>query len=166
MKIQEFPLFESLNATQVANFVWACTEVRYEEGASIIRQGERGDSVFFLTEGEARVFLVRDGEETDLTVLKPPAVLGEMELLTGKPRTAWVRAMTDVTALTIPFDTLRARMRDGDVGTLKVMCAIAGVLAHRLMDMDRKLGKLSEGNATMRVVLTDFRLKLLSEWGH
>lgn len=164
MKLKESPIFEGLNATQFANFVSACTEERYEPGASIIKQGERGDAVFFVLEGEARVFIVRDGEETELTVLRPPAVIGEMQLLTERPRTAWVRAVSEVTVLMIPFEALRARIEDGDVGTLKIMYAIARVLAHRLMAMDRKLGKISEGNATVRQSLSDFNVRLMSEW--
>ena len=164
MKLKESPIFESLNPTQFANFVSACTEVRYEPGEPIIKQGERGDAVFFMMEGEARVFIVRAGEETDLTTLRPPAVIGEMQLLTEKPRTAWVRAVGEVTALMIPFDALRARIKDGDVGALKIMYAIAQVLAHRLMAMDRKLGKLSERNAAVRESLSQFNQKKLGEW--
>ena len=164
MKLKESPIFESLNPTQFANFVSACAEVRYGPGASIIKQGERGDAVFFLTAGEARVFIVRQGEETELTTLRPPAVIGEMQLLTEKPRTAWVRATTEVTALMIPFDALRTRIEDGDVGTLKIMYAISRVLADRLMAMDRKLGKLSESNSNVRESLSDAKVKVLSEW--
>ena len=164
MKLEDSPIFEGLNATQFANFVSACTEVHYEPGATIITQGERGEDVLFMTEGEARVFIVGYGTETDLAILRPPAVIGEMQLLTDKPRTAWVRATTDVKALTITFDALRARINDGDVGTLRIMYAIAQVLAHRVMAMDRKLSTILEENSGMRESLSDFRLRLFNEW--
>ena len=60
----------------------------------IIVQDEPGDSLFVVVEGTVEVFLRRhDGEEVDLGTRPQGAVLGEMSLLTGAPRSATVRAV-------------------------------------------------------------------------
>ena len=159
MKIEQFPVFGNLNPTQFANFLAACTEENYPAGASIIKQGDHGEAVFFMIEGEARVSILNDGERLDLALLRPPAVIGEMELLTGEPRAATVEAKTEVSALMMPFDLVLARVKDGDVGTLKVIYTISRVLAHRLAAMDHKLAELPR-----REDLADFRRNLLTDW--
>lgn len=163
MKIEAFPALAGLNATQVANFVSACTEARFERGSVIIRQGERGDALYFVLEGRARVFL-NNGEPTDLAEIGPPAVIGEMEILTDQPRTASVEAVTNVRAMSMPFEILRDRIKDGDPATLKVMFAVARVLAHRLAAMDHKLESLVEGKTMRKEELQDFKRKLFTDW--
>ena len=60
----------------------------------IIVQDEPGDSLFVVVDGTVEVFLRRhDGEEVDLGTRPQGAVLGEMSLLTGAPRSATVRAV-------------------------------------------------------------------------
>ena len=60
----------------------------------IIVQDEPGDSLFVVVDGTVEVFLRRDdGEEVHLGTRPQGAVLGEMSLLTGAPRSATVRAV-------------------------------------------------------------------------
>jgi CRP-like cAMP-binding protein len=100
-----------------------------------------------------------------LCTISAPAVLGEMEFLTGKPRTASVRTLSDVTLLGISFETLRGRVSNGDPGTLQLFVVLSEILARRLT---RTTEMLAELEATVpgaqRRELQDFRSKLLSDW--
>jgi small-conductance mechanosensitive channel/CRP-like cAMP-binding protein len=64
-------------------------------GATIVRQGEAGDSLFILAEGALEVRAVRDGVEMPPDRIVPGDVFGEMSLLTGQQRSATVSATTD-----------------------------------------------------------------------
>ena len=94
--------------------VFACAkERRYEPNETIIRQGHRGDSLFVVLDGEARV-LLRDFDETvrAIATLTRGSVAGEMSLITQEPATADVVAMTEVRALVLSaadFDGLTAK---------------------------------------------------------
>lgn len=93
----------------------------------IIRQGEVGDSMFVVIEGRARVYLRPEGHETiELTVNGPGSYFGEMALLTGQPRGAFVRAIDDVVLLEIP--------KAGLSKILKNRPAIAGEIATAVAD--------------------------------
>lgn len=64
-------------------------------GATLMRQGEEGDSLVILLSGDARVSMVAaNGREIVLDYVGPGAVLGEIAVLDGKPRTATVTALT------------------------------------------------------------------------
>lgn len=72
--------------------------VRYPVAARTVlfSAGERGDALYFIVQGSL-VVLERgdDGQELIIDQLGPGFMVGEMAVLTGRPRTATVRAATD-----------------------------------------------------------------------
>jgi CRP-like cAMP-binding protein len=164
MDLNDYRVFQSLNPTQISNFVSACAERSFKAGESLIVRGQRGTDVFFLLEGRLRVFLPENPQMADLAELSAPAVVGEMEFLTDQPRSASVEALEDGKCLTIPFSTIRARVEDGDVATLKIVHNLAVVLANRLGATLTKLADLEKGEAPRSEDLIQFRQKLFSDW--
>ncbi len=77
-------------------------------GDVLMRQGERGDDVLLIRAGEIDAVREDAFGERPLARLGPGAILGEIAVLTGSPRTATVRARTDVDALAIPGEDVRA----------------------------------------------------------
>lgn len=67
----------------------------------IFRQGDPGDSLYIINIGRVRVYRKSDeGVEVDLAQLGPKQSFGEMALLTGQPRSAYVEALEE-THLTV-----------------------------------------------------------------
>lgn len=89
------PIFRGMGADVTTALAEAMTPVAFAVGEVVVQQGESGDAMYVLEEGTARV-TVRDdtGTATFETVLEPPAVVGEMALVTHEPRTATVVAET------------------------------------------------------------------------
>lgn len=84
--------------------LFACMHsAKFNAGETIIQQGDRGDCYFVLTEG--RVQVVRqdaDGyNEVEISQLSVGRGFGEEALLSGNPRNATVRALTDVAVMKI-----------------------------------------------------------------
>jgi CRP-like cAMP-binding protein len=165
MELHEFPVFEKLDKAQVADFCAACSRTQHGAGEELITRGERGGTFFFLLEGEVEVYLPETRGRHVLCTIAAPAVLGEMEFLTGKPRTASVCTLTDVTLLGISFEVLRKRVANGDPGTLQLFVVLSEILARRLTRTTEMLAELEASVAgPQRRELHDFRTKLLSEW--
>ena len=78
----------------------------FGSGEAIVAQGAAGHSAFVVCQGRVRVSL--DPGDVELAVLERGAYFGEMSLLTGDPRTAWVRALGDCTVVEITSDAFRA----------------------------------------------------------
>lgn len=164
----DFPVFKRLNPTQLENFVAACREVDLARGEVVIEQGSSGSCFYFVLSGSVEVYLgdPASGEEHEIVTLQAPAVIGEMEALTGERRAANVRVVTPVRALALDFATFQKRVDDGDPATLKVVFQIACVLARRLAMMDRKLAELGDDTPAAVAIgdLRTFQRKLADEW--
>ncbi|HZN56337.1 MAG TPA: protein kinase [Candidatus Polarisedimenticolaceae bacterium] len=105
--------FKALRPRLTDQVFAATRERRYTAGEAIIRQGQRGDALFVIIDGEARVTLRdHDGTARPIATVGAGAVAGEMSLITQEPATADVIAETDVRALVLPaadFDALAAK---------------------------------------------------------
>jgi tetratricopeptide (TPR) repeat protein len=71
----------------------------YKKGERIIKEGDTGDSLFFIKQGTVKVVAHILGKEFVLTTLGDGDVFGEVTFLTGRPRTASVVADGDVEIL-------------------------------------------------------------------
>src|SRR5690242_1842754 len=65
-------------------------------GYVVFRFGDPGNALYIVRSGEFEIFVRNDeGEKIVLEVSQPGDVFGEMSLLDGGPRTAWVHAVTE-----------------------------------------------------------------------
>ena len=97
------PLFAGLDGAAVAD-VLACAHTRrYGAGQLICREGEASDCVLVLERGLAEVFVpsVTDSSATSVGCLHPGDVVGEVGVVTDRPRSASVIARSDVQAIEI-----------------------------------------------------------------
>lgn len=84
------------------------TSVRsYSAGDAIVREGEYGDSLYLIVEGQVVVEGTDPrGQKVTLATLGPGDFFGEVAVLTGKPRTATVVAHGAVTVIEISREVL------------------------------------------------------------
>jgi CRP-like cAMP-binding protein len=71
--------------------------LRYDAGVDIVRQGEEGNTFFVIEHGEVDVF----EHEVHRRVEGPGEHFGEIALLRDVPRTATVRARSEVSVLVL-----------------------------------------------------------------
>lgn len=77
-------------------------------GESIVRQGDTGDTCYFIRSGSVDVvFKDEGGTERFITTLKPGDFFGEMSLLAGEPRSATVIAREDTSCLVVASQAFR-----------------------------------------------------------
>ncbi len=81
---------------------------RFGEGETIVREGDATSTMFLIAAGRAAVSVHggQAAESRKVAVLDPGAAFGEISLLTGEPRTATVRALTEATLVEIDKATL------------------------------------------------------------
>lgn len=88
------------------------SEVHFEAGETVFRQGDTGDLVYVIVSGEVQAIREDpDGEDQVLATMGEGEYFGEMALLSDAPRTATVRAVTDLDAIAMAradFATLYA----------------------------------------------------------
>jgi len=93
-------------------------------GVELIREGEPGDALFVIIEGEAVV--QQDGVE--LSRVGPGAYFGELAILDGEPRSATVVAVTDVKVAVIGIRMFRTLLREFSDLAEQLLIGLAGEL--------------------------------------
>ena len=102
-------LFGSLPDEELRRIATALRAESYAKGEQIITEGERGDSAYLIVSGEAAI-VTADliGEQVVLRTFGAGAVFGEVALVEDAPRSATVRAMTDLEVYTLDRATFRS----------------------------------------------------------
>ena len=78
-------------------------ERHFQTNQCLIKEGDAGDGLYFLTDGRVTVLSIdQQNEVQEIARCGAGSILGEMALLTDQPRTATVVAATNVTAKFLP----------------------------------------------------------------
>ena len=113
-------LFSALAGEDLAAIAGIAEEVEHDQGEAVVVEGEPGDALFFVVSG--RVTVEKGGRP--VAELGEREVFGEMALLDPGPRSATVRAATDVLLLSISREDFDDIMRDRPevpIGVMKVL---------------------------------------------
>jgi CRP-like cAMP-binding protein len=87
------PIFRPLEPKQLRVLASSARPLALGPGERFVVQGATGDSLFVVADGEVEVVLRRShGPDMHVDTMSRGAVVGEMSLLTGEPRSATVRA--------------------------------------------------------------------------
>src|SRR5580692_3574707 len=152
--LANMPLFARLTERELLR-VMQSVEVRaFTDGASVIREGDKGDELFIVLEGKVRV---SRGEQT-LTHLGPGAHVGEMALIRSVPRSANVIAVGPAELIAIRRADFFEILRKEHEVAVKMLWQFLGVLADRL---DRTSSELH--NAKRELAAEDMTSEIFPE---
>ncbi|KAL7063568.1 hypothetical protein AAHC03_01896 [Spirometra sp. Aus1] len=93
--LNRVPILESLSAYERMSIADALRTEVYVNDSLIIKQGDPGDEMYFVEDGEVVITMKKVGEEaeTELTRIRKGGYFGELALLTKHPRAASARAV-------------------------------------------------------------------------
>jgi serine/threonine-protein kinase len=113
---------------------WHLPRIRFAAGTVIVAQGEAGESAYIIVEGQCYAYRSDARGETILRHMGPGDVFGETAVLSKKPRTASVKAATDVELMVVTSDLL-----SNALGLNRWMGAFVRALAERFREVDERL---------------------------
>jgi len=144
------PLFAEFTEPELEGALDLIDKVQCPAGDCIVKQDEKGDCMYVLIDGTARVVHRRDGKEFELAILKVGDFFGELALVDSGPRSADVEAITPCTLLRIEHGALRAIAGVYPNAAFKLLIAIGRALVLRMRRGNQKyidsLLACSEGN--------------------
>ena len=100
------PLFKDFSVDEMVAVIQGLKLLSFERGDVILREGQPGNSMYMLTAGSVRAFVRKDGKQVKVGDLEEGAFFGEISLLTGKPRSATVAALSHCELLELDRITL------------------------------------------------------------
>ncbi|MCH8237006.1 MAG: cation:proton antiporter [Proteobacteria bacterium] len=124
--LRQVPFFQKTPEDEFARVVAKLRQRTVPVGEDIIRQGEKGETLYLIGRGVVRVSHAADGHEHDLATLMAGDFFGEMALLHGEPRAATCRAVS-------PSALYELRRRD-----FEEVCRACPAIRAALEEADRK----------------------------
>jgi CRP/FNR family transcriptional regulator, cyclic AMP receptor protein len=112
---------------------------RFPKGQILCSEGDPGDNLIVLEEGQAKIcrFTV-EGQEIVLSLVNAPAAFGELALIDGAPRSATIVAITPVAVRLIERSTfidLVEREPEIARGLLQALAAMVRATNERFVDL-------------------------------
>ncbi len=130
-------LFRDLNEIHLDLVLMVCEESNYLAGDFIFHQGEPGDALYILSQGEVAIMLEPEnlGEDSlQVATFEAISTFGEVILVEEGQRTASVLCRTDAQLLRIPKDRLLKLCYDYPEIGFRIMYRMAAELAVKLHD--------------------------------
>lgn len=115
----------------------------WRDGEAIVRQGETGNCMYVVQEGQVEIVADAPDGEIRLAVLGPGDIFGEMALFTRAPRSATVRALGDVRVLKVDKRAFFARVHEDP----SLAFGILQKMADRIRNLDEEVIRLSSQGA-------------------
>jgi CRP-like cAMP-binding protein len=126
---RRIPVFASLDAASLKLLAFSSSYLLFNDGEALCHQGEPGDTVFVIDEGEVEVTISVDGRPIHLARLGRHDLFGEIAVICNLPRTADVSARGPLKVLRIEGDVFLQLVTANPEAALGVM----RVLSDRLM---------------------------------
>ena len=138
--LRNVSIFRDLDTGELARVSEVCREQTFKPGEYIFREGEAGNRLFLIVEGEVRISreVPGSGEEA-LAVLKPGALFGEMAVFDRSERSTDAISHGGTKVITISrsdFEILLDFNRDI---AYKVLWAVVRLLSQRLRSTNDSL---------------------------
>jgi CRP/FNR family transcriptional regulator, cyclic AMP receptor protein len=135
--LAKHPLLSRLTPEQRQAFSQIAEREVYQSAEIVVREGDLGDSLYLIMEGEAEVFKAPPGstvneQETRLALLGPGEFFGEMTLVEPMPRSATVRCLTKTTLVRLSHSTLTRELERDPRLLSPILVSIIRALSQRL----------------------------------
>ncbi|MCH7633566.1 MAG: cyclic nucleotide-binding domain-containing protein [Alphaproteobacteria bacterium] len=142
--LRNIPMFANVEPTQLKLLAFTSQRLTFAAGQDLFRLGDVGDSAYIIISGEADVLVDKEGTEVAVAKAGKNEIVGEIAILCNVPRTATIRAVTELTALKIPKDLFfRLIAEFPDMG-VQVMAELARRLHRTTQQLTEALAKLED----------------------
>ena len=145
--LRRMPIFRLLENNDLSELAVSMKRLSFAPGEQILRQGDPGDSMYFVIAGRVGVsYRSPDGSEQDLASFASGDFFGEASLLTGEARSATATAISRVTCYCLDKAGLQRTMeRQPELAE-----DMSVIMAHRQIELSAAREKLDRETALRR----------------
>lgn len=142
--LQEVEHLRELNPDERAALAERIDLLRYAPGENVFLYGDPGNAMYIVRSGEVEIFVKNDqGEKIVLETSQPGEIFGEISLLDGGSRTAWVVALSETELLRLDREHFEDYVRQYPPAALNLL----SVAARRLRKSDEMIRRTVTRNA-------------------
>ena len=138
--IERSPLFENFNLAEIRLLAHFMMVYRAGSGLQVIREGDAGDYLMLVIEGQIEVFKQdRWNAPRLIAVLNPGQTVGEMSMIDGEPRFASCTAAEDCVLAVLTRESLARIILEQPVLGAKILMELVMMLSQRLRQTSARL---------------------------
>ena len=127
--------------------------VAFKAGDTIIAEGDEGDAAFFIVTGSVEVSIGPGDKARIIGTLKEGEVFGEMCLIEPGPRSATVKAATDLECLATSYEEFIEAIENHPERAVAFM----KTLVRRLRQMNEMMESVGSDRRGLRGMIRDWR---------
>jgi signal-transduction protein with cAMP-binding, CBS, and nucleotidyltransferase domain len=135
LNLKRIEIFEGLSVSQLAAVAAVAEEIDFPPDRIVIREGEPGDTLYLVLEGEVVVTKKQGDDQVELDRIGAGDYFGEMALFEEIPRTASIRTLRPCRMLTLRKHAFTEMVREYP----QIPLEICKVLGKRLRRLHRKI---------------------------
>ncbi len=142
--LRRIKILAQLNDAQLDRLMEFMEVQKVPQWMAVVKQGDTGDGMYFILQGELRARVMVGEKETILATFGPGDFFGDMSLFDRGPRSADVLANADSVVLKmtdVAFDRLT---REAPALATPFLQATARTLAARIRDDNRRLDRVTQ----------------------
>jgi hypothetical protein len=142
--LRRIKILADLNDAQLSHLADFIEVQPVPQWEMVVRQGDPGDAMYLIMEGELRARVVVGERETILATFGPGEFFGDMALFDHGPRSADVIANVDSTLLKISAIAFARLAKEAPALATPFLQATSRTLASRIRADNKRLGQVSQ----------------------
>lgn len=142
--LRRIKILAGLNDAQLSQLAEFMELQRIPQWSLAVHQGETGDAMFLIVEGELRARVMVGEKETILATFGPGDFFGDISLFDHGPRSADVVANVDSTVLKISAPSFERLAKEAPALATPFLQATSRTLAARIRADNKRLGQVTQ----------------------
>jgi CRP/FNR family transcriptional regulator, cyclic AMP receptor protein len=130
--LRRVKIFAGMDDSQLDRFIQYMEIAKARQFTEVVKQGDPGDALYLVLDGEVRVRLMISGKESTLTVLGPGEFFGEISLFDHGPRSADVVANLETTMLKVSASAFQKMSGEAPELATPFLLAMGKTLTQRI----------------------------------
>ncbi|NNF78820.1 MAG: Crp/Fnr family transcriptional regulator [Rhizobiales bacterium] len=135
--LRRVPLFAQIEPSKLKLLAFTSERLAFDANQDVFRQGDEGDAAYVIMQGSADVVVNTPKGETVVAVLSDNAFIGEIAILCDVPRTATIRAKSELQTLKIKKEDFLGLVKEFPDMAVEVMRELAARLGKTTAELSQ-----------------------------
>ena len=145
--LRNIPLFSNVEPSKLKLLAFTSERLTFPAGQELFHQGDMGDAAYIIIDGEADVTVSTPAGEITVAKVSKNELVGEIAILCDVPRTATVRAATEVTTLAISKELFFQMVTEFPEMAVEIMRELAQRLERTTSQLREAMSSSGAGDA-------------------
>jgi CRP/FNR family cyclic AMP-dependent transcriptional regulator len=136
--LHRIKIFSDMDEKQLGSFLQYMEVLQFPANSPVFQEGEKGDSMFLVLQGEVRARAMLDGRESTLSTMGVGECFGELAVIDESPRSADVIANVESILLKISSGALKRLFQEAPALAAPFLLGLNKTITGRVRKLTRR----------------------------